>query len=399
MKLKYKIWLDNEGKAFGEGPYQLLAGVKSTGSLAQAAKDLNMSYSRAHGLMKYLSNQLGFPLIESQAGGVGGGGARVTAEAEDLMRRYDSFMRESVGSLEKIFARHFPAEAVAETPTQPEPESREEPMPLPTDEEEPPEQQTVTLSTKLKPLQLSGREVVSLTGGGGKTSIMYALAEELSAGGVKVLLTTTTKIHLPSHGTVNRLIISGEQGIIDQLKQGVKPKEIVALGSGVRDGKLQGLSPEFIDRLADMAIADYILVEADGAAMKPFKAPAEHEPMIPQSSTMVLNIAGLDALGEPLTEEHFHRVAEICTICGLPPGATMDSQAMASVMYSAAGGRKQVPRGAQWLPVINKIDSDEDLPKAKQLALDLVRAGARDVVFASTLRSLKVSLWSTYARS
>ena len=40
-KLRYKIWLDQDGKAFGQGPYHLLAGIKETGSLSQAARQLN----------------------------------------------------------------------------------------------------------------------------------------------------------------------------------------------------------------------------------------------------------------------------------------------------------------------------------------------------------------------
>ena len=47
MKLAYKVWLDNEGKAFGEGPYRLLKLVEKTGSLHQAAMEMKMSYRKA----------------------------------------------------------------------------------------------------------------------------------------------------------------------------------------------------------------------------------------------------------------------------------------------------------------------------------------------------------------
>jgi probable selenium-dependent hydroxylase accessory protein YqeC len=243
-------------------------------------------------------------------------------------------------------------------------------------------------------LQLRKGDVVSLTGGGGKSSIMYALADELSLDGAKVLLTTTTKLLLPVHGAIHRLIVSDEHGIIDQVRQGIKPKEIVALGCGVRDGKLLGLSPELVDKLADMAIADYILVEADGAAGLPFKAPDAHEPVIPQSATVVLNVAGLDALEVPLTEEYCHRPALVASICGLPVGSNLDGQAIADVMVSQEGGRKNVPRGAHWLPVINKIDRMEDMPRAIQIARALMKAGADEIVFTSVRgRHIQVRLW------
>jgi probable selenium-dependent hydroxylase accessory protein YqeC len=383
MKLKYKIWLDDEGKAFGEGPYRLLKGVQATGSLSQAAKEQNMSYSRAHSLMKLISAKLGFALIEGYTGG-SGGGARVTVRAEDLMRRYELMMEESAESLESIFARHFGREAATAAASA---SARSKPAKS--------KREVAGFPASWKPLYFAKGDVIALSGGGGKSSIMYALAEELSAGGGKVLLTTTTKVFLPLHGAVHRLLISDERGLLEQARQGIMPKEIVALGSGVREGKLLGLSPEAIDKLVDMNIADYVLVEADGAAGLPFKAPDTHEPIIPQSATLVLNLVGLDALDTPLNEQYCHRPALVASICGLPLGAKLDGQAIAEVMFSPQGGRKNVPRGALWLPVINKIDRREDIERAAHIARALLRAGADDVVFASTLGGhLQVRLWS-----
>jgi probable selenium-dependent hydroxylase accessory protein YqeC len=379
MKLKYKIWLDDEGKAFGEGPYRLLRGVQASGSLAQAAKDQNMSYSRAHSLIKQISAKLGFQLMESRAGGSGGGGAYVTAQAEDLMRRYEAMIAESAGSLDSIFARHFGLDAVESEAVRPKQRKTKQEAGFP---------------ASWKPLHLDKGDVVALTGGGGKSSIMYALADELSMAGAKVLITTTTKVFLPTHGAVHRLIVSDERGLIEQVRQGITPKEIVALGCGVREGKLLGLSLELVDKLAEIAAADYILVEADGAAGLPFKAPHAHEPVIPQSSTVVLNVVGLDALETPLTEEYCQRPALVASICGLPLGARLDGQAIADVMLSSEGGRKNVPRGANWLPVINKIDGVNDIPRATQIARALKKAGAEDVLFASVLGGhLKVRIW------
>lgn len=46
MKVAHKVWLDNEGKAFGEGPYQLLKRIEERGSLQQATTDMKMSYRK-----------------------------------------------------------------------------------------------------------------------------------------------------------------------------------------------------------------------------------------------------------------------------------------------------------------------------------------------------------------
>jgi len=67
--LKYKIWLDSDGKIFGAGPCQLMQGIAETGSLVSAARTMHMSYSQAYNLIKALERRLGFALITSQAGG------------------------------------------------------------------------------------------------------------------------------------------------------------------------------------------------------------------------------------------------------------------------------------------------------------------------------------------
>lgn len=106
-RLKYKIWLDKNGKAFGAGPYELLQGIQETGSLTSAAKKMGMSYSQAHKLIKNLEERLGFPLISSQTGGSKGGGSQITPEAQALMEKFAGFSEECARVLPIIFAKYF----------------------------------------------------------------------------------------------------------------------------------------------------------------------------------------------------------------------------------------------------------------------------------------------------
>ncbi len=106
-KLRYKLWLETSGKAFGIGPYHLLQGIRRYGSLAQAAKEQNMSYSQAHTMMKKLSRNLGFELISSHTGGIGGGETHLTPEAENLMMQYEGFYKECSNFIEKAFDDYF----------------------------------------------------------------------------------------------------------------------------------------------------------------------------------------------------------------------------------------------------------------------------------------------------
>jgi molybdate transport system regulatory protein len=105
--LKYKIWLDNNGVIFGTGPYTLLKGVEEKGSLAGAAKAMNMSYNKAHNLIKKIEARLGFQLLDSKPGGAGGGISQLTAEAESLMSVYEQFYNECKESLNIIFEKYF----------------------------------------------------------------------------------------------------------------------------------------------------------------------------------------------------------------------------------------------------------------------------------------------------
>jgi len=107
MKISYKIWLDHHGKAFGDGPYELLKWVEKTKSLHQAAQQMRMAYSKAWRLIRTLEERLGFPLLERRTGGLYGGGSRVTAMAKELMDRYGRFQKETRDILEKVYRKHF----------------------------------------------------------------------------------------------------------------------------------------------------------------------------------------------------------------------------------------------------------------------------------------------------
>ena len=107
MKAALKIWLDQNGKAFGDGPYELLRGIESTGSLRQAAVQIGMSYSKAWKLIRMAEQRLGFMLLEREVGGRLGGGSRITPRAKGLMSCYASFRKEAQGAVNRIFQKRF----------------------------------------------------------------------------------------------------------------------------------------------------------------------------------------------------------------------------------------------------------------------------------------------------
>jgi molybdate transport system regulatory protein len=107
MKVGYKVWIDNDGKAFGEGPYQVLKRIEETGSLHQAAMQLNMSYRKAWLMIQEMEKRLGFPLLERKVGGMSGGGSHITPEGKKFMKSYEGFRQDVKNVLEHTFKKHF----------------------------------------------------------------------------------------------------------------------------------------------------------------------------------------------------------------------------------------------------------------------------------------------------
>jgi molybdate transport system regulatory protein len=107
MRLRAKLWLDYDGRAFGDGPACLLIGVEHSGSLRKAAQELGMSYNKAWRILRAAEERLGFALLDRSVGGSLGGGSHLTAEARDLVARYQAAAAEVEEVLEAVFQRHF----------------------------------------------------------------------------------------------------------------------------------------------------------------------------------------------------------------------------------------------------------------------------------------------------
>ena len=132
--------------------------------------------------------------------------------------------------------------------------------------------------------------VTAVIGGGGKTTLLYTLAEELRARGT-VLLCTSTHIRRPGHLPWVRTA--------DGLPEALGRYAVVCTGEPAEDGKLSAPSASFATL---EALADYILVEADGSRGLPLKAHAPHEPVIPENAGHTVLVVGADGFGRPIRE-------------------------------------------------------------------------------------------------
>jgi len=228
-------------------------------------------------------------------------------------------------------------------------------------------------------LRLETGDVVAFVGGGGKTTAMFRLADEIVAAGGRVVTTTTTRIFVAQ----TRLAPAHVQSLAD-LRAALESSPHVLLTGDIdpAEGKALGISLPLIPNLQSL-FTDHqlpitnLLIEADGSRQLPFKAPAEHEPAIPNCATLVVPVVGIDAIGKPLSPQFVHRPDMIARIHA---GETVTPEMVAAVLAHPLGGRKNVPIEARVIVLINKVESDEQRAVAKEIAGRLLRAPGIDGV-------------------
>ncbi len=233
-------------------------------------------------------------------------------------------------------------------------------------------------------LGLVDERMLALIGAGGKTTTLFRLAHELFEEGKKVLVTTTTKISKPAKPHVHKLYFAQElDAVLGELSR-IKDPMVVAVGHGLDDaGKLAGLPPEWFPPLVRSETVDWVLIEADGAAMKPFKVPLEHEPVVPESCPVTVWVMGMKALGQPLDTQHVHRAERAGELLGVKLGTPLTEAHILRLAEHPAGCFKGVPRNSRTITLINQADTAEEIEKARSLGRGLLRLGMERVVITS----------------
>lgn len=217
----------------------------------------------------------------------------------------------------------------------------------------------------------SRQPVISLAGSGGKTSLLFALAQELSQRS-PVLVSASTHLGSWQTSQANYHLTAEEINDLDFL-----PNQGIILVTGTLDGeRTRPLRPEVLQALYEIAKNKNLplLIEADGSRQKPVKAPADHEPAIPSFSTKVIVCAGLSALGAPLTEAHVHRPEQFAHLSGSTLGHPIAPEALARVLLHPQGGLKNIPVHAEKIVFLNQADNGDQSARGGSLAKKLLPA-------------------------
>jgi probable selenium-dependent hydroxylase accessory protein YqeC len=219
---------------------------------------------------------------------------------------------------------------------------------------------------------IKGIQMISLVGAGGKTSIIFRLAQELASNKKKVLISTTTKMYIPDALHGGKLVIGNHIDSIIGESQQIERGVVTWAGGKTTDGKITGILPEYLDAIYTQKLFDIILLEADGSKQKSLKAPSEYEPVIPKKTSIVLGVMGIDTLGKHLDERNVHRPELIEKITGNPIGSIIDADLMAKIALHKEGLFKNSDIIARKILVLNKVD-DEALASAAVILAELIK--------------------------
>lgn len=235
---------------------------------------------------------------------------------------------------------------------------------------------------------IQDKDVVAFVGGGGKSGAMFRLAQELVTQGKRVVTTTTTRIFAAQINMAPQSLRLAGTLDRERVRQALTAyPHLLVIGATTAEGKALGVDPAIVDELIEMVEVDAVLVEADGSRMRPFKAPSEHEPVIPASTTLLVPVVGMDVLGKPLNGEHVHRPEIVAGILGAAMGTILDEGHIARVLADARGGLKNKTTHARVIPLLNKVETTTQMAMAQTIAGQLLEHAEIDGVAIGAIKN------------
>jgi molybdenum cofactor cytidylyltransferase len=237
-------------------------------------------------------------------------------------------------------------------------------------------------------LRVETGQSVAFIGAGGKSSAICTLAKELKSKG-PVVSTTSTKLGLAQTDLAEEHIILKTLDLLDGVGAYLRSgRSVLVTNDQVPDEpKWSGLSLIELERLREICREEgaILLIEADGARRKSLKAPAEHEPVVPEWVDLVVSIAGLDVIGKPFTPEYCHRAELAKEILGIEGDARIEYNHLSELLRAEHGGLKGAPPSSTVRVILRQSDSSEDIEIGRKIASEVLTSERIQNVVTGTL--------------
>lgn len=233
-------------------------------------------------------------------------------------------------------------------------------------------------------LRVESSSRISLVGSGGKTSAILCLGKEW---GKQSILAATAHFGVDKTGFVGRHLI-WEPSTPPDIASIRLDQTTILTGPQRDEFILFGVDPsqwEFIKRLADIHHVP-VFLESDGSKTRPLKAPAAHEPPIPDWVNHVVVSVGLSVLGQNLNDQSVHRPEVFALLTGLEKTQPVTIDSIITMLKHPEGGLKNIPTGARKTVLFNQVDTVMDLSILQEFEESLLET-YDSVVFASLLNA------------
>ena len=232
-------------------------------------------------------------------------------------------------------------------------------------------------------LRIEASSTIAFAGAGGKSTALFQLARDLIP---PVVVSATT------HLGVWQIPLADEHHIVRTKEdiQKILPRGVTLVTGEFEKDRTKGLRNDALSWLREVCESSFLplLIEADGSRQRPLKAPAAHEPAIPEFVEQVIQVVGLTGLGKPLDDEFVHRHEIFGDLGGLELGETVTPEALVRVLTHPEGGLKNIPPTARRVALLNQADTPELQSQADSIASNLLPT--YDSVIIASLKEEKI---------
>lgn len=224
----------------------------------------------------------------------------------------------------------------------------------------------------IKALGLKEPILITLIGGGGKTTTLFKLGEELVLEGESVLLSTTTAMLIPPPSAYDlRIITKDVNEAKRRVKENVNARRILLGREIIAKNKIKGFAPYEMDEIYKENKNRYFLVEGDGSNGRSLKIPDVHEPQVPLLSSITIIVIGADILGKEINPENVHRphlIQGIIQKCG----NIVDKNLLLDLISQPLGITKGIPENSKKVILFNKIKSSDQYEYIYNLSEEII---------------------------